>query len=355
MAQKEAAAILARVPHVDLVLGPSQIDHLPAFVRQVQGGRRVQATEHKPVRFERHVESRPDRYQAFVEVIRGCDVHCTFCVVPFTRGPEVSREPDDVLAEVRALAADGVREVTLLGQTVDHYGCRSKEGYGLGELLREVAAIDGLVRVRFITSHPRYLDDRIVAAVASTPKVCPYFHMPLQSGSDAVLARMKRKYDLARYRDRVARIRSEIPGATIASDFIVGFPGETAEDFEATCRSIDEFRFTNSFIFKYSPRAGTAAFDLPDDVPLEDKKRRKQVLLDVQNRARERELSSMVGQTVEVLVEGVSKRDPGRYTGRTPGNHIVCFDATDALVGELARVRLTSNTPIVLFGDLVAA
>ncbi|MBI4612173.1 MAG: tRNA (N6-isopentenyl adenosine(37)-C2)-methylthiotransferase MiaB [Planctomycetes bacterium] len=359
MAQMDREAILSKAPHVDLVLGPGQIDHLPAFVRQVLGGengrRKVLATEQKEVRFARNIRARPDPNQAFVEVIRGCDVHCTFCVVPMTRGPEYSRRPEDVLAEVQALADDGVREVTLLGQTVDHYGKDFRNGYGLGELLRDVASIDGIVRVRFITSHPRYLDDRILAAISDTPKVCPYLHMPLQSGSDAVLARMKRKYDMARYRDRVARARETIPGVSIASDFIVGFPGETAEDFEASVRAILEFRFSNSFIFKYSPRPGTAAVEFPDDVPPEEKKRRNQVLLAVTNRVREEEHRSMLGSLVDVLVEGISKRDPAKYMGRTRTNHIVCFDGQPELVGQEVSVKLASATTLTLFGERTKA
>lgn len=356
MAQKDADRIKRRVPIVDLILGPSQIDHLPRFVREIEGSARgavpVVATEHKPVAFARDVKARPARRHAFVEVIRGCDVMCTFCVVPFTRGPEVSRSPEEVVAEVEALAADGVREVTLLGQTIDHYGKDLRRGIGLGDLLTDVAAVEKIWRVRFITSHPRYLDDSILQAVANEPKVCPYLHMPLQSGSDSVLARMKRKYDVARYTDRVERARELIGEVSIASDFIVGFPGETEDDFQASVRCVEKFRFSNSFIFKYSPREGTPAHDLVDDVPLEVKKRRNNELLEVQNRIREEENRSMIGRTVDVLIEGVSKRDSSNYTGRTPGHQIVCVPADPEWVGRIVPVRITHATVLTLFGEV---
>ncbi|MDP7033720.1 MAG: tRNA (N6-isopentenyl adenosine(37)-C2)-methylthiotransferase MiaB [Planctomycetota bacterium] len=360
MAQKDGAALKKSAPHVDLVVGPGEIDHLPSLVRRVESrsDESLVATEFKPVQFQRDVTLRPSRYQAYVSVIRGCDVYCTFCIVPYTRGREVSRRPEQITEEVRRLAEDGCREVTLLGQTVDHYGKEfRREGVHLGTLLESVSGIDGIERVRFVTSHPKYLSDDILRSVGDIEEVCEYLHMPVQSGSDRVLRSMRRRYDTGQYLERVARARELVPNVRIASDFIVGFPGETEEDFLKTADLMERVEFSQAFIFKYSPRPGTPAADMEDDVPLEEKKRRNQHLLKLQDRFQRKRNESMRGEVVEVLVEGVSRRDPAKWTGRTRGNEIVVFDRVEknsSIEGSRVQLRIVDSTALTLFGEALS-
>ena len=359
MAQKDGAALKKSAPHVDLVVGPGEIDHLPSLVRRVEtrSDESLVATEFRPVQFQRDVTLRPSRYQAYVSVIRGCDVYCTFCIVPYTRGREVSRRPEQITEEVRRLAEDGCREVTLLGQTVDHYGKEfRREGVHLGTLLESVSGIDGIERVRFVTSHPKYLSDDILRSVGDIEEVCEYLHIPVQSGSDRVLSSMRRRYDTGQYLERVNRARELVANVRIASDFIVGFPGETEEDFLKTADLMEEVGFSQAFIFKYSPRPGTPAADMEDDVPLEEKKRRNQHLLKLQDRFQINRNESMRGEVVEVLVEGVSRRDPAKWTGRTRGNEIVVFDRVEknsSIEGSRVQLRIVDSTALTLFGEVL--
>jgi tRNA-2-methylthio-N6-dimethylallyladenosine synthase len=298
------------------------------------------------------VQSRGSRAQAYVKAMEGCDLSCTFCIVPTTRGAEVSRPPERIVEEVRRLAAEGTVEITLLGQTVNSYGKGLKPYCDLGGLLRRVSEVDGIRRIRFITSHPSFVRPSLVEAMRDLPKVCKYLHLPVQSGSDRILKAMRRGYTVDRYLEICDTLRARVEGLSLASDFIVGFPGETAEDFDRTVALLERVRFQNSFVFKYSPRPGTDAASLADDVPEEEKKRRNQVLLDLQERISLDLNRRRVGQQLEILVEGPSKRDPRRQTGRTDTNQIVNFEAGRNLAGQFATVEIRGVSATALSGTL---
>jgi tRNA-2-methylthio-N6-dimethylallyladenosine synthase len=272
-------------------------------------------------------------------------------VVPFVRGPEVSRPIGDVVDEAKRLADDGCREITLLGQNVNSYGKSfTPSVQALADLLARLDKISGLARVRFVTSHPKDMSREILEAVRDLPTVCEHLHMPAQSGSDRVLAAMKRRYTARGYRDLVALARELVPDIAIASDFIVGFPGETEAEFDETAALVRDLRFQNSFVFKYSTRPGTAAAKLADDVPWEEKRRRNMALLEIQSAINLEENRKFIGQEVEVLVEGPSHRDASRLTGRLRTNRIVVFEGAATLTGELVRVRVESATALTLAG-----
>jgi tRNA-2-methylthio-N6-dimethylallyladenosine synthase len=330
-----------------------QFARLLAEVERTGGA--VVAVEEGTVVWPRRLAGfRRSPFQAFVAIMRGCDNFCSYCIVPYVRGRAVSRAPQEIVGEVEALVADGVVEVTLLGQNVDAYGRdRPGEGWSLAGLLRRLQRVPGLRRLRFVTSHPRDMTEELLRTVAELPPVCPYLHLPAQSGSDAVLGRMRRGYTRAGYVRLAERARELIPELTLASDFIVGFPGETEEDFQQTVALVQEVRFRNSFIFKYSARPGTEAARLPDDVSLSVKQRRNQELLAVQAQVSQAENRGCVGRTLSVLVEGPSKRDPSRLTARSPGDHIVCFRGPGDLVGREVGVRITDATALTLFGEVV--
>jgi len=325
MAQKDGELIFQRAPWVDLVLGPGQLGRLVDCLDALISGRQKRvlqlalprkgmsqaevARSFAPFDPPRRPDVRPLRQQAMVRIMRGCDKFCTFCVVPMVRGPEQSRPAREIEAEVRALADQGCVEVTLLGQTVNSY-LDTSEGrqIRLADLLERLATIPGIRRIKFITNHPKHMTDDLLQAVRDLPTVCPYLHVPAQSGSDRILQRMRRGYTAAEYREMICRIREMIPEAAITSDFIVGFCGETEEDFEATMELVRWARFKNSFIFKYSPRPGTKAAELfNDDVPDEVKRDRNRRLLALQNEISLEENRKFIGRRVEVLVEGISK------------------------------------------------
>lgn len=355
MAQKEGEGLLGAYPYLDIVCGTRRFVDLPEFVGRVRSeGGRYAVTDDAPVAFERSTTTRPDAYRAFVGVMRGCNNFCSYCIVPYVRGREISRPPEEIEAEVRALAADGCAEITLLGQNIDAY---EYEDVRLADLLRRIDAnAPGLVRLRFVTSHPKSISDDLLRAMAELPSVCEHLHMPAQSGSTRVLAAMHRGYTAERYREIVASAREIVPGIEIASDFIVGFSGETDEDFEATVSLVRDCGFNQSFIFKYSPREGTKAAAMADDVPLAVKQERNQRLLAVQEEVSRARQKAKEGRTFEVLVEGVSKRDASRLTGRTRGHDIVVFPkpaGAELAPGALVDVRITESTPLTLRGEMV--
>jgi tRNA-2-methylthio-N6-dimethylallyladenosine synthase len=298
------------------------------------------------------IQSRATQFQAYIKAMEGCDLSCTFCIVPTTRGAEVSRPPEKIVEEVRRLAEQGTVEVTLLGQTVNSYGKGLKPYCDLGGLLRRVSDVPGIRRIRFITSHPSFVRPSLVEAMRDLPKVCKYLHIPVQSGSNRVLKAMRRGYTAERYLEICDTLRREVPGIEIASDFIVGFPGESAEDFDRTVALMERVRLQNSFVFKYSPRPGTDAADLPDDVSEEEKRRRNQVLLDVQERISLERNRALVGGRFEVLVEGPSKRDARRQTGRTDTHQIVNFESGRDLRGQFVTLEITAATAFALTGAL---
>ena len=354
MAQKEGQALIDRMPHVDLVCGTRMIQHIPRLLEKIEAGARpIVATEQNGiVHFDRNVERRPRRHAAYVAVMRGCDNYCSYCVVPYVRGAEVSRPLAEIVGEATRLACEGCKEITLLGQNVNSYGKNSQPKVDLADLLEALNEIDGLARIRFVTSHPRDMSDRILDAVGRLPKVCEHLHVPAQSGSDSILDRMKRGYTSAEYDDLIQRARERIADVTFSSDFIVGFPGETDRDFEATVSLVKRVEFQNCIIFKYSPRPGTAAARLADDVPADVKRQRNQTLLKTQEAVAVRRNRALHGSTLEVLVDGPSKKDSSRLSGRTRQNHIVVFRGSAGLTGRLVRVRVTDSTPLTLFGEI---
>ena len=365
-AQNHQEEIFKRHPHVGIVCGPGEFLRLPEWIAAAREQRQVAALSLGPETLEpaeRRLARRrnlgPNPHHAYVSVMRGCDQACTFCVVPKTRGKEISRSIRDIVGECRQLAATGVREVTLLGQTVNSYGKRlaKQRAIGLHHVLHELNKIDGLDRIRFITSHPKFMFPELIEAMATLEGVCPYLHLPVQSGSDAVLRRMLRTYTINHYRRVVEACRSSIADFALATDVIVGFCGETDDEFAQTLQLMEEMRFQGSYVFRYSERAGTRAASLADDVPEEVKRDRHQQVLRLQERISQEVHAEQVGSLAEVLVEGVSKQDSGRLTGRDRRNQIVVFPGslTDDLIGKLVSVRITECTAIVLVGERVGA
>lgn len=356
-AQNHQDSIWRRLPFVDLIVGPRWLGAIPRLVREVRETReRRIATDEFDQEFIEPVhltEARRTPFQAYVKVMEGCDMHCSFCIVPRTRGREVSRRPEEIVEEVRRLVDEGTVEVTLLGQTVNSYGKGLKPYCDLAGLLERLDAIGGLRRLRFITSHPLFMKRRLIEAMRDLPKVCPYLHLPAQSGSNRILKLMKRRYTRERYIERVEEIRQAVPGIALASDWIVGYPTETEEDFQQTVDLLRQVRFAGSFIFKYSPRPHTEAEGLKDDVPEAVKKDRNRRLLEVQEEVSAEYNAAYVGRRVEILVEGPSKTDPQKQTGRTDTNRIVVFEAPRDLTGRFVQVEITASTPLTLFGTLV--
>jgi len=295
---------------------------------------------------------RPRPWQAFVEIMRGCSNFCSYCVVPYARGPEVSRPADEILAELKTLASSGCVEVTLLGQNVNSYGKDLPKGsISFPELLAEAAKIDGLKWLRFVTSNPQDISDELIDLMASEPKICRYLHFPLQSGSNRILKMMNRKYTLEQYLEKVAKLKAAMPDLWLAGDLIVGFPGETLEDFQATLAAVERIDYANNFLFKYSERPGTAAAKLCDDVPMEEKKRRHAELMALQGKLTHEHLKSLVGTTQTVLVEGHSKRNRAVLQGRTTHYANVVFDGDPTLIGKFVSVKMESATPLTLYGS----
>jgi tRNA-2-methylthio-N6-dimethylallyladenosine synthase len=362
VAQQEKERLLRRVPYLDFVFGPDQLARLPEMVERAAASERFAETawiDSADYVFPRaDAEAARGRATAFVTAMKGCDNVCAFCIVPHTRGREVSRPVDEVVAECAALAEVGVREVTLIGQNVNSY----RGGCTFAELLRRVAALPAILRVRFTTSHPHDLSDALVEAFRDEPKVMPHFHLPVQSGSDPVLARMRRDYSVAGYLERFDRLRAARPGIAVTTDFIVGFPGESEDDFEASLALLERARFDNSFSFVFSPRPRTVAAlrvgsapewaPVPHDVAVA----RLERLLAAQRRIAAERLAEDLGRVVEVLVEGDGDGDGSRL-GRTPHNRLVHFAASEAAApaGALVPVRITRAGASSLSGDLAEA
>ncbi|MCG7907999.1 MAG: tRNA (N6-isopentenyl adenosine(37)-C2)-methylthiotransferase MiaB [Candidatus Thiodiazotropha taylori] len=355
VASQEGDAIRQRAPYVDLVFGPQTLHRLPDMVQQVR-------REHAPLvdvsfpeieKFDRLPEPRAEGPTAYVSVMEGCSKYCTYCVVPFTRGEEISRPFDDVIAEVVGLAEQGVREIHLLGQNVNAYRGEMHEGgeADLALLIEYVAAIEGVERVRFTTSHPVEFSDSLIDVYAQVPELVSFLHLPVQSGSDRVLAMMKRGHMAVEYKAKIARLRKVRPEITISSDFIVGFPGETEADFEQTLKLIEEVGFDHSYSFIYSRRPGTPASDLPDDVPLAVKQQRLERLQQLINTQAQRISRQMVGTTQRILVERPAKKDPAQLAGRTENNRVVNFTAPAELIGQFVEVRITEALPNSLRGE----
>jgi tRNA-2-methylthio-N6-dimethylallyladenosine synthase len=359
VASQEGDAIVARAPYVDLVFGPQTLHRLPQLIeaRRSSGRSQVDISFPEIEKFDNMPPARVEGASAFVSIMEGCSKYCTFCVVPYTRGEEVSRPLDDILAEVAGLAEQGVREITLLGQNVNAWrGAITREGGEQGDfafLLECVAEIPGIERLRYTTSHPREMSQRVFDAYAKIPKLVGHLHLPVQSGSDRVLAAMKRGYSALEYKAVVRKLRAARPDISLSSDFIVGFPGETEEDFDKTMKLIDEVGFDFSFSFVYSPRPGTPAADMEDPVPQETKLR---WLARLQKRIEEQAMEisrRMVGSIERVLVEGTSRKDPGELAGRTENNRVVNFAGDPRLIGQFADVMITAALPHSLHGEIL--
>ena len=357
VASQEGAEIGRRAPYVDLVFGPQTLHRLPEMMeRRGPGGTVVVDISFPEIeKFDRLPEPKVEGPSAFVSVMEGCSKYCTFCVVPYTRGEEVSRPLDDVIAEIAHLAAGGVKEVNLLGQNVNAYRGDNHLGeiVDFAELLHVVARIPGIERIRYTTSHPVEFSDALIEAYADIPQLVDHLHLPVQSGSDRILMAMKRGHTVLEYKSKIRRLRKLRPNISISSDFIIGFPGETEADFAATMKLVEEIGFDNSFSFVYSARPGTPAAELPDDTDENTKKQRLQVLQTRINQHARRISEGMVGNREKVLVTGVSKKDPGQLQGRTENNRVVNFSATDqGLIGQFVEVEILEALPNSLRGLL---
>jgi len=358
VASQEGEGILKRAPFVDLVFGPQTIHRLPAMVDRVRetGKSAVDISFPEIEKFDHLPPPGAHGPSAFVSVMEGCSKYCTFCVVPYTRGEEVSRPLDDVIAEVAGLEAQGVREINLLGQNVNAYRGPMHDGgtADLAMLIRYVAAFDGIERIRFTTSHPVEFSDRLIEAFGDVPKLANYLHLPVQSGSDRILALMKRGHTALEYRDRIRKLRQVRPDISLSSDFIVGFPGETEADFEQTMKLIEQLNFDQSFSFIYSARPGTPAAGLPDIVPMEEKKARLKRLQAQLNEQARVISEAMVGSVERVLVEGPSRKDPNELAGRTENNRVVNFAGPESLIGQFVDLQITQAMSNSLRGRIAA-
>jgi tRNA-2-methylthio-N6-dimethylallyladenosine synthase len=356
VASQEGAGINKRAPFVDMVFGPQTLHRLPQMVDEARrtGAPVVDVSFPEIEKFDRLPEPRAEGPTAFVSIMEGCSKYCTFCVVPYTRGEEISRPLDDVVTEVVNLAAQGVREINLLGQNVNAYLGPMHDGQlaDLATLIYYIAAIDGIERIRFTTSHPREFTDSLIQAYAEIPKLANFLHLPVQHGSDRILSRMKRGHTALEYKQKIRKLREVRPDISISSDFIVGFPGESDSDFEATMQLIADVGFDQSFSFVYSARPGTPAASFADETPMSAKKERLRVL---QERIRDQAMEisrAMVGTVQSVLVEKTSKKDPRQLTGRTENMRWVNFDADPSYIGQLADVLITEALPNSLRGRL---
>jgi len=378
MAQKEQQRIFERAPHVDLVVGPGQLHRIAELLADVEAGQRQQVAvsldrlagslaqikrSHETFDPLRDPTMRPTPFQAYLRIQIGCDKFCTYCVVPMTRGPEQGRSPEQILAEAKVLADQGCLEITLLGQTVNSYRYRSGEQTTrLADLLVQLHEIEGIERLKFVTNFPKDMTRDLLETVRDLPKCSPYLHVPLQSGSTAVLKRMKRGYTAEDYREMVGRIGEILPAAAVSSDFIVGFCGETEQEFALTEAAVEEYRFKNSFIFKYSERPGTkAAGRLADDVPYEVKQQRNNRLLAIQNRISEEDNRGLIGRAMNILVEGPSRNARKQAAagpivqlmGRTHCDRIVVFDGSARQIGKILPIRIVDASAHTLFGQPV--
>lgn len=356
VAQQEGQALLKKFPFVDLVMGPDAIPRVGELVEKARESRVLDVDFFEGQEYP-FVSDLPEevgaRVSAFVTIQKGCDNKCTFCIVPTTRGVERSRSADDIIAEVRALVETGVREVTLLGQNVNSYGLKDPGGVPFARLITRINdEVEGLERIRFTTSHPRDFGDDLIEAYATLPKLVPYLHLPVQSGSNRVLKRMKRYYKREDFLAKMETLLARVPNLAISTDFIVGFPGETDEDFEQTLTLMRQMRFDFSYSFMYSPRPGTPALKLDDDVPMMVKKERLQVLQELQRQHSQERFEAMIGTVQPILVEGASRNNAEELSGKTPCNKTVNFAGRPRMIGHIIPVRIVKANANSLRGEL---
>lgn len=357
VASQEGSEIVKRAPFVDLVFGPQTVHRLPDLIdaRRRTGKPQVDISFPEIEKFDRLPPARTEGVTAFVSIMEGCSKYCSFCVVPYTRGGEVSRPLDDVLAEVAGLAIQGVKEITLLGQNVNAYlgKAASDEIADFATLLEYIHEVPGIERIRYTTSHPREFTTRLIETYRHSPKLVGHVHLPVQSGSDRILTAMKRGYTTLEYKSIIRKLRLARPGISISSDFIIGFPGETDDDFEATMKLIDDINFDESFSFIYSPRPGTPAADLPDDTPHQTKLTRLYRLQEKIQLNAQTISQAMVDTVQRILVEGPSKKDPGELYGRTDNNRVVNFAGRAKLIGSFIDIRITAVSSHTLRGQIL--
>ncbi len=351
MAKNQSERILKKYPAVDLLCGPSSYTDLPQLLKE--------AENYKKMRTSVNIDKRDSYPQlstinpkllSSVAIMRGCDNYCTYCIVPYVRGRETSRPSEEIISEVKTLLNNGAKDITLLGQNVNSY--KSNDNYTFVELLQDLNNIDHKYRIRFLTSHPKDASEQLFQAMADLDKVCPYLHLPIQSGSDEILKKMNRKYTVSQYMDKINLVKKIIPKIGLSSDFILGFPGETEEDFRKTYEIIERVGYDFSYIFKYSTRTGTKAADLPDDVPRKVKEGRHYILLELQKKVGLEKNNPYIGKTVAVLVEGISKRNSERLNGRTSTFKNVVFEGTPDLVGKFVNIKIEKTTPFTLIGNI---
>lgn len=365
MAQKDGKKVFVRAPHTKLVCGTRMFHKLPYFLDTIAGsGERILAIDEDQYEtISRPVNADQADFQSYVSIMRGCDNYCTYCIVPYVRGRETSRESVEIVNEVTELVQNGCKEVTLLGQNVNSYGKGLNGGVNLATLLTDLSSIGKLDRIHFLTSHPKDMSREILEAVRDNPKVCKYLHLPAQSGSDKILQKMNRKYTSGYYRELISIARELIPDVSISSDFIVGFPGESDDDFNETFKLVEELEFFNCFLFKYSSRTGTVAAKLEDDVPEKIKKERNRLLLELQGKVSRGNNIKQIGKVFDVLVERLNsknfvlntvenglKHTAGNLFGRTEYNHITVFDGEEDLIGSVAKVEIVEASDLTLFG-----
>lgn len=353
MAQKDKDKLFKKAAHIDLVLGTYNVHQLLKHIREIESSRdRVLAVWDQAERLAPDTPTiRKNRISAWVPIMYGCNNFCTYCIVPYVRGRERSRPLADIIKEVDELGSEGFKEITLLGQNVNSYGKDNNAAIEFSALLKEVDRVKNIERIRYMTSHPRDMNEAVIQAIANSEKICEHFHLPIQSGSDTILANMNRGYTVAYYRDLVAKIRQAVPEASLTTDLIVGFPGETDELFEETLRLLQEIKFDAAYTFLYSQRSGTPAAIMADQIPLPVKKERLKRLMDIQNQISLDINKNLVGKTVEVLVEGPSKNDSTTMMGRTRTNKIVIWKAANEQIGELAHITITTAQTWILKGE----
>lgn len=353
VAQEDGEAILKENKSVDLVIGTDGIPKLYEAISRVEKGERLAITEFYHDDFTVPIFNRNSSVSAFVTIMKGCDNFCSYCIVPYVRGREKSRHYKEILDEVKFLVDNGVREVTFLGQNVNSYGKTLDEKINFTQFLYMAAQIDGLNRIRFVTSHPKDFNNDLVDLIASERKICEYLHLPLQAGSNDILKKMNRGYTFEEYEEKIFNAKEKIKGLALSSDFIVGFPGETDEDFEQTLKAVKNIEYETIFAFKYSPRPGTKASSMPDNISDVEKANRLKKLLDAQQIITDNLLKRQIGETQEILVEGKSKKDAHVYSGRNRKNRIVNFTSEKSLQnGEIVKVKITQAKKNSLFGNL---
>lgn len=354
MAQKDREKIFERLPHVNFVVGTQSYSKLTDVIREVQNNGRMIETEKTPeiTIFDREESYLENRFSAYVLVMKGCDSNCSFCVVPHTRGNAVSRTIPDIMQEIKKLVSKGVMQIILTGQNITQYGWDLKsQKIRLSDLLYEASQIKGILRLKFITSHPAFLTESVLQVMKENPVIAPYLHIPAQSGSNKILNLMKRGYTKEKYLQIANMARKYIPDIGIASDFIVGFPSETDKDFEETLDMIQKVCFTQSYIFKYSQRPNTESYDFSEQIPEEIIEERHKILNETQKRISYRRNAQDIGTISDVFVEGKTKK--GRLEGRAPDNRIVHFEGKESLIGRLAKIQITEVTPLALYGNLI--